>query len=193
MKMILMKDIIQEGHPTLRKRSSDVALPLSQEDLTTLREMMEYVVNSQNPQMVEEYQLRPAVGLSAPQINLSKRMFVMLSEDETGENLVQLAVVNPKMISVSEAMTYIPGGEGCLSVDEEKNGLVPRHARIKAKVHIVDLETGETKETLLKLSGYLGIVFQHEYDHLQGVLFIDKSKTDLSNIEPLVFPQMDES
>jgi len=185
--MILMKDIIQEGHPTLRKRSVEVPLPLSNEDLTSLREMMEYVVSSQNPELVESLGLRPAVGLSAPQINISKRMFVMLAENETFTNYVQWAIVNPKIISYSEEMTYIPGGEGCLSVDEEKNGLVPRYARFKAKVHLVNLETGETKETLLKLSGFIGVVFQHEYDHLQGVLFVDKLNQDLSQVKPIEF------
>nr|HPD99864.1 peptide deformylase [Bacillota bacterium] len=59
--------------------------------------------------------------------------------------------------------------------------------KIKAKVHLVDLKSGEVKETTLKLSGYPAIVFQHEYDHLMGVLFIDKLSESLPEIEPIHF------
>ena len=52
-KMLLMKDIIQDGHPTLRKRAKEVSLPLSKDDLNTLREMMELVENSQNDELVK--------------------------------------------------------------------------------------------------------------------------------------------
>jgi peptide deformylase len=176
-----------DGHPTLRLKAKQVDLPLSKENLNTLREMMEYIENSQDDEMVEKYELRPSVGLAAPQINKSLKMFCMKALDEGFEELYQYAVVNPKIISYSEALTYIPGGEGCLSVDEDTTGLVKRHKKIKAKCHLVNLETGETKETVLKLSGYPGIVFQHEYDHLMGILFIDKLSESLPEIEPIKF------
>lgn len=185
--MLLMKDIIQEGHPTLRKRAKEVVLPLSQADLDYLRQMMEYIIMSQDDDKVREFQLRPAVGLSAPQINISKKMFCMHTPDETGEIMHSYAVVNPKIIATSEEQTYLPGGEGCLSVDEEKNGLVPRAKKIKAKAHLVDLDTGNVTSTLLKLSGFPAIVFQHEYDHLLGILFVDKVKDALPGIEPVKF------
>ena len=191
--MLLMKDVIQDGHPTLRKRAKEVALPLSKEDLNTLREMMELVENSQVEALAEKYQLRPSVGLAAPQINLSKKMFVMKTFDESFENEYQYACVNPKIISFSETQTYLPGGEGCLSVDEDITGLVKRAKRIKARVHLVDLNTGETKEQILKLNGYPGIVFQHEYDHLLGVMFTDKISEFLPDIEPIHFGGVDES
>jgi peptide deformylase len=183
-----MKDIIQEGNPILRKRAEEVVLPLSSLDLETLRMMMEYIENSQDPEKVAQYELRPAVGIAAPQIGIAKKMFCIMAEDERTGQLHQYAVVNPKIIAYSEEQTYIPGGEGCLSVDEIKNGLVPRSKRIKAKGQIVDLATGETKEVLFKLQGYVGIVFQHEYDHLMGVLFVDKVHESLPNIKPLEFP-----
>jgi peptide deformylase len=187
--MLLMKDIIQEGNPVLRKRAHEVKIPILEEDFQALREMMNYILNSQNESMVEEYGLRPSVGLAAPQIGISKKMFCMHTYDESGEILYSYAVINPKIISFSEEQTYIPSGEGCLSVDEEKNGLVPRSARIKAKAILVDLDTLESKEVVLKLSGYVGIVFQHEYDHLQGILFIDKKKDSMPGIKPIIFSE----
>ncbi len=190
--MILMKDILQEFEPLLHKRAIEVKLPLSKEDLETIRSMMEYVHNSQNDAIVEQYELRPAVGLAAPQIGVPKRMFVMSTYDEAGTTLHEYAVVNPKIISASEELTYLPGGEGCLSVDEAKNGLVPRAKRIKVRFEKVNLETGETTETLLKLQDYVGIVFQHEFDHLNGVLFVSKVKEALPNIKPIEFPEDNE-
>ncbi len=193
--MLLMKDIIQDGHPTLRLRAKEVKMPLNKEDLDTLRDMMELVINSQDDKLAEKYNLRASVGLAAPQINISKKMFVMYTMDESFEKEYKFAVVNPKIISFSEQQTYIPGGEGCLSVDENITGLVKRAKRIKAKVTLVNLETGETVDKTLKLNGYPGIVFQHEYDHLLGVLFVDKMNRYLPDIEPIHFkiPEQEKS
>jgi peptide deformylase len=189
--MLMAKDIIQEGNPEqnkmLRKRSADVALPLSIEDKNILISMMEYIVKSQNPVLAEELGLRPAVGLAAPQIGVNKRMFCMNTADEKNEVMHTYAVANPKIISYSVEQTCLKNGEGCLSVDEAKNGLVSRSQRIKTKVHLFDLATGKEADVLLKLSGYPAVVFQHEYDHLQGVLFIDKVKETLPNVKPILF------
>ncbi|MCK4551297.1 MAG: peptide deformylase [Tenericutes bacterium] len=189
--MLLMKDVIQDGHPTLRKRAKEVELPLSNEDFNTLKSMMELVVNSQNDELAEKYMLRPSVGLAAPQINISKKMFCIVAPDEKTGQLFQFAVVNPKIISYSEEKTYLSGGEGCLSVDEEITGLVKRAKRIKAKVNIVDLETKEITEGIIKLSGFPGIVFQHEYDHLLGILFVDKMEETINDISALEFGEIE--
>ena len=186
-KMLLMKDIIQDGHPTLRLRAKEVELPLSDENLNILREMMQYIENSQNDDLVEQYDLRPSVGLAAPQINHSLKMFCMKTLDENFEELHQYAIVNPKIISFSEKKTYLPGGEGCLSVDEDTTGIVLRSKRIRAKGHFVNLKTGETVFKEIKLTGYPGIVFQHEYDHLLGIMFIDKIETSTPEASPVEF------
>lgn len=185
--MLLMKDVIQDGHPTLRKRAKEVPLPLSKEDFNTLKDMMEMVENSQNDELIEKYELRSAVGLAAPQINISKKMFCMKAMDEKFVKEYRLAVVNPKIISYSEKLTFLPGGEGCLSVDEEITGYVKRSLRIKARVNLVDLNTGDVSSSVIKLSGFPGIVFQHEYDHLLGVMFTDKMSEILPDVDPLKF------
>ncbi|MDY0023667.1 MAG: peptide deformylase, partial [Candidatus Izemoplasmatales bacterium] len=125
--MLLNKDIIMDGHPTLRMKAKEIPMPLSSDVISTLKDMMEYIENSQNDEMVEKYNLRPSVGLAAPQINKSLKMFCMKTMDENFDKLHKYAVVNPKIISYSEKLTYLPGGEGCLSVDEEITGLVKRY------------------------------------------------------------------
>lgn len=190
--MLLMKDIIREGHPTLALRSEEVSLPLDDETKQTLRDMMEFLINSQDPVKNEELQLRAGVGLAAPQINIKKRMIAILTTDEKGEKLYQLLLVNPKIVSHSEALTYIPGGEGCLSVDREVTGLVPRYKKIRVRAHQYLPETDELRTIELRVSGYVGVVIQHEIDHLNGVLFVDKVQDQLEGVEPIVFPTIEE-
>lgn len=165
--MLLMKDIIREGHPTLRKRAEEVIFPLSVEDIELGNQLYEYVVNSQDPQLSEKYSLRPGIGLAAPQINVSKRVFAIHIEEEEG-NAFQLIAYNPKIVSHSVEKTYLSSGEGCLSVDREVEGFVPRYARITIKAY--DQEGNEIKK---RLKGLPAIAFQHELDHLNGIMFYD--------------------
>ena len=166
--MILMEDIVREGHPALRTRAEEVTFPLSEEDRRLADDMLEYLINSQNPEMAEKYNLRGGIGLAANQVNILRRMFALHVEDEKGEQLSFVAI-NPKIVSHSVEQTYITSGEGCLSVDRSVPGYVPRYARITVKFMTVD---GEEKK--MRLSGIAAIAFQHELDHLNGVMFYDR-------------------
>ena len=70
--MLTMKDIIRDGHPTLREKAKDVEVPLSNEDRETLKAMRTFLINSQDEETANKYGLRSGVGLAAPQINISK-------------------------------------------------------------------------------------------------------------------------
>jgi len=171
--MLTYKDIIKEDHPSLRQKSKLISLPLSHEDINTLLLMDEYLQNGYDDEKVKMYNLRPGVGLAAVQINVLKQMFVICGYDEKN-NFHHYGVINPQIISHSEQLTYLESGEGCLSVDRETFGYVHRPMRITAKCTLFDFETHETKNETLKLKGYIAIVFQHEYDHLHGILFTDR-------------------
>lgn len=166
--MLTMEHIVQEGHPVLRQIAQEVALPPSEEDLKTLRTMLEFVINSQNPEIAAQYNLRPGIGLAAPQIGVSKRMIAVHVTDRDG-TVHSYALLNPKMISHSVELTYLTSGEGCLSVDRNVPGYVPRYSRITIKAWSVD-----GQELKLRLKGLPAIVFQHEIDHLNGVMFYDR-------------------
>ncbi|RLQ95913.1 peptide deformylase [Falsibacillus albus] len=165
--MITMKDIIREGHPTLRKVAEEVSMPPSQEDKEILLSLLEYIQNSQDPEISQKYGLRGGVGLAAPQINVSKRMLAVHTVDPSG-TLYSYALFNPKIVSHSVEKAYLTSGEGCLSVDRAVPGYVPRYARITLKGFDVD-----GNEVKLRLKGYAAIVFQHEIDHLNGIMFYD--------------------
>ncbi|MBD1380894.1 peptide deformylase [Metabacillus arenae] len=165
--MLTMKDVIREGHPILREVAEGVKMPPSKEDEETLTKMIEFVKNSQNPEIAEKYDLRPGIGLAAPQINVSKRMIAIHVTDEKGE-LHSYALFNPKIVSHSVEKSYLTSGEGCLSVDRSVPGYVPRYARVRVKGL-----TLEGEQIDIRLRGLPAIVFQHEIDHLNGVMFYD--------------------
>lgn len=176
--MITMDDVIREGHPVLREVADEVSLPLSEEDHETLEQMVQYLKNSQDEEMSETYNLRPGVGLAAPQINISKRMLAVHFTD-FNDKLYSYGLVNPKIVSHSVEKTYLSSGEGCLSVDRDVPGYVPRYARITVKA--TDLEGNEVK---LRLKGFAAIVLQHEIDHLNGIMFYDHINMDNPFKEP---------
>ncbi|WP_053362020.1 peptide deformylase [Bacillus sp. FJAT-27251] len=165
--MLTMDDIVRDGHPSLRTVAEPVQMPASEEDHEILQEMLQYVINSQNPEMAKKFGLRPGIGLAAPQINVSKRMIAVHVHDDR-EKLYSYGIFNPKIVSHSVERSYLKSGEGCLSVDEPFPGYVPRYARVT-----VTGTTLEGKEIRLRLKGLPAIVFQHEIDHLNGIMFYD--------------------
>lgn len=185
--MYLMKDIIREGNPILKQVATDVELPIKNEDLIALKNMQEYVIASAIDELVKKYKIRPGVGIAAPQVGISKRMFAINCEDFLNDNKRYcLAVINPKITYKSKEMVYLPGGEGCLSVDRPTDNLItPRHYKIGVTAYFYDFRTNLCKQKTMTLEGFPAIVFQHEYDHLDGILFTDKMFKNLPECQPL--------
>lgn len=192
--MYLDKDIIKEGNLDLRRTAEEVKLPLSAADIEVLRNLYEYVVISAIPELVKQYNIKPGVGLAAPQVDVNKRMFAINVDDFLDDNKRYLwAVVNPKIVAHSNELTYLPGGEGCLSVTREIEGITPRYYNITVKCHLYDFKTNKLKFITKELEGYPAIVFQHEFDHLNGVLFVDNIENNPKNIEPLFDYETDDN
>lgn len=169
--MLLMKDIVRDGHPALREKSLDVEFPLTEKDKQLLIDMKTFLTNSQDEEISEKYNLRAGVGIAAPQLGINKRFTVVHFEYD--DKVYNYQLVNPKIISHSVEMAYLEGGEGCLSVDEQIDGHVVRYARITIRAY--DMEGTELK---LRLKGYPAIVLQHEIDHLNGIMFYDYINQD---------------
>lgn len=194
--MYLSKDIIIEGNEILKNISTRVNLPLSSDDLNLAKGLYEYVIVSEIDELVKKYNIRPGVGIAAPQVGVNKRMFAINCTDFLDENQKKYAFlfINPTIISKSKEMVYLPGGEGCLSVERDTKGLVtPRHLKITIKSAILDFNTSKIKNVTMTLFGYPAIVFQHEYDHLDGILYTDKMYSlDDIDCEPLFTIEEDE-
>jgi peptide deformylase len=123
--------------------------------------------------MVETMREAPGVGLAAPQIGLSERIIVIeyfeRDEDEEKEDAPKKvwAVLNPEIVKSSEETVL--GVEGCLSIPGLV-GEVERHASIQVKGL-----NKHGKPMKIKAEGWLARIFQHEIDHLNGVLFPDRA------------------
>lgn len=167
--MLKNKDILDEKDKRLRKISKEVTFPLEEKDKETINKIIEYLTNSQIEELAEKYNLRPGMGMAAIQLGIDKRYFVVVHEQEKKETFKNYIIINPKIVSTSEEMIYVEEGEGCLSVNREVEGIVPRHARIT-------LEGYDINGNKIKLRGReeLAVAFQHELDHLNGILFTDK-------------------
>ncbi len=139
--------IREYGDPVLRTKAAEV------EEITDKTKQL-------LDNMVETMYDASGVGLAAPQIGVSKRIVVI----DIGAGLIEL--INPEIIERS-AKTYIDE-EGCLSIPDQ-NGQVER--ALKVKVKALD-RNGE--EIVIKGKGLLSRALQHEIDHLEGKLFVDK-------------------
>lgn len=123
--------------------------------------------------MVETMRDAPGVGLAAPQIGLSERIIVIeyfeRPEDEEVEEAPKKvwAVINPEIVKASEEM--LMGVEGCLSIPGLV-GEVERHMEVQVKGL-----NRHGKPMKVKATGWLARIFQHEIDHLNGVLFTERA------------------
>jgi len=146
--------IIKLGHPSLRKKAQDI------HEITD--EIRELAAN-----MIDTMRVHEGIGLAGPQVNVLKRIFVI---DHTiiDETLEPKAYINPKILSEdgSDLME-----EGCLSIPEVRED-VERPFTLNVEYQTLEGETVQEE-----LDDLPARVFQHELDHLNGVLFIDHIST----------------
>lgn len=161
--------ILDEKNKILHKISSDVTFPVSEEDRKLAYDTIKYLEMSQDEKIAEKYNLRAGMGMAFVQLGKLKRIFVIANELEEKNTFEEYIIINPRIISCSEELIYVGEGEGCLSVNREVDGIVPRHARIT-----VEYYDFEGNKKTIRVREDLAIAFQHEIDHLNGILFVDK-------------------
>ncbi len=151
-------EITELGNSVLRRRAD------------TVKDIRDKKIQKLIDDMVATVAEAHGAGLAAPQVDSSLRIFVMAEHPgerypDAGEMEARV-VINPKIISASKTMEK--GWEGCLSIPGVR-GLVPRHKSIS--VRYTDREGNSVKSTF---SDFVARVFQHEYDHLNGIVFLDR-------------------
>lgn len=167
--MFKQSDILDDRKSNvLRKKSNPVTFPMEESDITLLNNMIMYLRISQDEKYAEENNIRAGMGLSAVQLGVLKRMFVISYKKEDG-TFEEYKVVNPKIISHSEEQIYVEEGEGCLSINRYVEGIVPRFARVSIEYYD---EYGERHN--IRVREEIAVAFQHEIDHLDGILFPDR-------------------
>jgi peptide deformylase len=153
-----IREVVKIPEPVLRRKAHKV----NQVD-SEIRKLIE--------DMVETMREEPGVGLAAPQIGISSRIIVVeYVEDEDDENAKPrlFAVINPEIIHASDETEM--GIEACLSVPNLV-GDVERYSEI-----VVKGLNKQGKPTKIKVGGWLARIFQHEIDHLDGILFTDRAE-----------------
>ena len=166
--MLKTSDILDEKDPRIRKENKEVEFPISKEKKKLINDMLEHLYYSQIEKYAEKYDLRPGMGLAAPQVGVNEKFFVVCHEEYEGE-FNNYVLINPKMVSHSEELIYASEGEGCLSVNRPVEGIVPRYARVTFTGYDMD---GNFQK--IRAREELSIAFQHEIDHLNGILFVDR-------------------
>jgi len=162
-------NILDEKEKILREKAWEVTeFPLSKEEKKIIQQIIDQLTYSQIEEYEKKYNLRPGMGLAFPQLGISKRIIVIVHEVEDGlfDNYV---FVNPKIVSNSSEMIAAEAGEGCLSVNREVEGHVKRFARVTVEGYD---ENGN--KISVRAREELSIAFQHEIDHLNGILFYDR-------------------
>jgi peptide deformylase len=156
-----VREIIQDGHPTLRKVAKKV-------DLKQLKDpLFQQLIDD----MFETMYHAPGIGLAAPQINVSQRVFVVDLQDEAGK-FGPYTLINPRFTLMEGE---IESTEGCLS----KVGLVGEIKRYERVICVGVDRHGEKIE--LEGTGLFARCLQHEMHHLDGTLYVDLA----TNIRPV--------
>jgi peptide deformylase len=156
--MPILRQIAQLGHPFLRTPALPVELPASTE------------VRSLVDDMLATLREADGVGIAAPQVHESRSILIVASRPNPrypeAPSMEPEVVINPEILYRSPEM--VKGWEGCLSIPGLR-GEVPRHRTIRVRYR--DLE-GDPVER--ELADFVARIFQHEYDHLHGIVFLDR-------------------
>ena len=150
--------IIKLGNPILRQKAAAVENIQSQEIQNLIDELITSVSQANG------------VGIAAPQIAVSYRLFIVASRPNAryphAPEMQPTAMINPRIIGHSSEM--LKDWEGCLSVPDIR-GLVPRYQTVE--VEYTDCYGNLQKQ---ELTDFIARIFQHEYDHLEGLVFLDR-------------------
>ena len=161
-------NILDEKDKRLRIVSEEITFPITKEDKKLIQHMIDELTYSQIEELSQKYDLRPGMGLAFPQLGINERIIVIVYEYDDGK-FEEYVVINPKIVSTSNEMIAAEAGEGCLSVNRDVEGHVKRYARVSVEGYDVD-----GNKIRIRAREELAIAFQHEMDHLNGIIFVDK-------------------
>jgi peptide deformylase len=170
-----IRKIVTPPNPTLRQKAREVR---------SFDENLQKLIDD----MVQTMRASKGVGLAAPQVDVSQRVIVIEyaegqedpeSEDEPKEPTLYI-MVNPEVSR--QSIEKVTANEACLSLPGYF-GEVERHDTVTVKG-----QNRRGDEVKLKAQGWLARVFQHEIDHLDGILYIDRA-TDIWKVEPEDLPE----
>ena len=156
--MPLLRQIAQLGHPVLRTPALPVELPVGEHLRSFASDLMATMLDADG------------VGIAAPQIYESVQVFIVASRPNPrypdAPSMEPEVVINPEIVWKSDEV--VKGWEGCLSIPGIR-GHVPRSWSIRARYRTLD-----GLEVEREFADFIARVFQHEDDHLRGIVFLDR-------------------
>jgi len=156
--MPILRKIAQLGHPVLRALAATVDRPTSVEVRALIDDMLATLSEADG------------VGIAAPQVYEPLALFIVSSRPSPrypdAPKMEPEVVINPEILERSEET--IKGWEGCLSIPGIR-GEVPRHRSIRTRYQTL---AGQPIER--EFTDFVARIFQHEYDHLRGIMFLDR-------------------
>jgi peptide deformylase len=157
--MAILRQIAQLGQPVLREQARTIADPADPAIQSLIEDMLVTVAEANG------------VGIAAPQVYQPLALFIVAARRTirypNAPEMAPVAMLNPELLWISEEIEL--GWEGCLSIPGIR-GLVPRHRGVRVRYLT---RFGEVREE--KYDGFLARVFQHEFDHLNGIVFLDRA------------------
>jgi peptide deformylase len=154
--------IIELGHPLLRQKAQPV-LDIHSDRIQRLIDNLMMTVRQVN-----------GVGIASPQVGQGHRLFIVASRPNlrypTAPEMAPTAMINPRILSHSNEV--VKDWEGCLSVPGLR-GQVPRYQAIE-----VEYTGRDGRLHQQELTGFVARIFQHELDHLEGHVFLDRLETN---------------
>ncbi|KEZ24052.1 peptide deformylase [Ureaplasma diversum] len=164
--------IYMDTNPVIRAVAKPIdSYEFSNEDIYYLKRMVNYIEASFFNK-AKKFKIRAGVAIAAPQVGWSKRATYIHFEND--DKVYQYLLINPEIVYKSEQIAYIICGEGCLSVEPDKAGNVPRHSVVRVKAYDLIRE----KEIEEEFSGFAAMCLQHELDHLDGKVYYDHINKD---------------
>ncbi|GAA5414504.1 peptide deformylase [Ureaplasma ceti] len=160
--------IVTDDDARIRTQCADLEFPITKEDRVEMEKMVSYIDNCYYGKD-EKYHIRAGVAIAAIQIGYLKRVTYLHFDDEHNVER-HWFLANPTIVETSYDKQYLHGGEGCLSVPEDHEGIVPRASRIKVEAY----DLLNNRPIKIEAEGYAAIVLQHEIDHLSGKLYYDR-------------------
>ena len=165
-----MAKLVPENHPALHT----IAEEITQEDFDSglVKKLIKDLKSALKNYSVDGF---TAVAIAAPQIGISKRLFIIEDQSKDRDALPSLVAINPKILKVSKKTHIV--GEGCLSLPN-LYGQVKRHKNVTMSAYDENNE-----EYTRGAGGLLAQIIQHEHNHLDGILFTDIAEAVYSKEE----------
>lgn len=158
-----MAKLVPENHPVLHS----IAEEITAEEFAdgTVKEIIKNLRQAIKTYKVDGF---TAVAIAAPQIGVGKRVFIIEDQSQEKDRLPTVIAINPRFLKISKKTHLV--GEGCLSIPD-------RYGTVRRATNVTLQAQDENGDTFTRgAGGLLAQIMQHEYDHLDGILFIDKAE-----------------